>query len=215
MPRFDAVLFDLDGTLLYTLPDIHAAVCRALTLSGYAARTMEDTRRFVGTGSRELVRKSLPADALPEDVDRVLVTYRAEYKAALVVDTVPYAGIPDTLAALREKGIALGVVTNKPHENAVYIIGRCFPGVFGVTEGNRDGKPFKPAPDAVNAALDALGVTAERSLYVGDSEVDALTAQNAGMDCVLCAWGYRPRSELEKYPALGIIGAPEELLKHI
>ena len=215
MPHFDAVLFDLDGTLLYTLPDIHAAVCRALTLNGYGAHTMEDTRRFVGAGSRALVRKSLPADASPEEVDRVLVTYRAEYKAALVVDTVPYARIPETLAALRDKRLALGVVTNKPHENAVYIIDRCFPGVFGVTEGNRDGKPFKPAPDAVYTALDSLGVTAERALYVGDSEVDSLTARNAGMECVLCAWGYRPRSELEKYPALGIIGAPEELLKYI
>ena len=114
MPHFDAVLFDLDGTLLYTLPDIHAAVCRALTLNGYGVHAMEDTRRFVGTGSRELVRKSLPADASPEEVDRVLVTYRAEYKAALVVDIVPYARIPETLAALRDKGLALGVVTNKP-----------------------------------------------------------------------------------------------------
>lgn len=215
MAHFDAVLFDLDGTLLYTLPDIHSAVCRALSLCGYPARTMEDTRRFVGTGSRELVRKSLPANSSPEEVDRVLVTYRAEYKAALVVDTAPYDGIPDTLAALREKRIVLGVVTNKPHENAVYIIDRCFPGVFAVTEGNRDGKPFKPAPDAVNTVLDELGVTAARSLYVGDSEVDALTAQSAGMKCVLCAWGYRPRPELEKYTALGIIDAPEELLKFI
>ena len=83
MPHFDAVLFDLDGTLLYTLPDIHAAVCRALTLNGYGTHTMEDTRRFVGTGSRELVRKSLPADASPEAVDRVLVNRRQPGREAL------------------------------------------------------------------------------------------------------------------------------------
>lgn len=211
MPRYDAVLFDLDGTLLYTLPDIHAAVCRALALSGCAPHSMEDTRRFVGNGSRALVQRSLPPDTPAEEVDRVLRTYRAEYKAALVVDTVPYEGMPETLGALRRRGIALGVVTNKPHENAVYIIDRCFPGVFGVTEGNRDGRPFKPAPESVYAALSALGVPADRALYVGDSEVDFLTAQNAGMDCVLCSWGYRPRHELEKYSPLGIIDAPGEL----
>ena len=212
MSRYDAVLFDLDGTLLYTLPDIHAAVCRALALCGYAPHSMDDTRRFVGSGSRALVQRSLPAEAPAAEVDRVLRVYRAEYKAALVVDTVPYETIPETLDALRRRGLALGVVTNKPHENAVYIIDRCFPGVFGVTEGNRDGRPFKPAPEAVNAALASLGVTAERSLYVGDSEVDFRTAQNAGMACVLCSWGYRPRNELEKYTPTGIIDAPGELL---
>ena len=215
MPRFDAVLFDLDGTLLYTLPDIHAAVCRALTLCGYALHSMEDTRRFVGNGSRALVQRSLPPDTPAEEVDRVLRTYRAEYKAALVVDTVPYDGMPETLDALRRREIALGVVTNKPHENAVYIIDRCFPGVFGVTEGNRDGRPFKPAPESVLTALSFLGVPADRALYVGDSEVDFLTAQNAGMACVLCSWGYRPRHELEKYSPLGIIDAPGELLDYL
>ena len=105
MPHFDAVLFDLDGTLLYTLPDIHAAVCRALALNGYGAHTMEDTRRFVGTGSRELVRKSLPADASPEEVDRVLVTYRAEYKAALRKWPTPiiFTHAADNLASIDEE----------------------------------------------------------------------------------------------------------------
>ena len=214
MPHFDAVLFDLDGTLLYTLPDIHSSVNAALAACGYPTHSMDDTRRFVGSGSRALMARSLGADVPAEEIDRVLVTYRRIYKENLVVETVPYDGMNELLAALRERGLALGVVTNKPHENAVYIIDRCFPGVFGVVEGNRDGHPFKPAPDAVNAALAALNISAERALYVGDSEVDFRTAQNAGMDCVLCAWGYRPRSELEKYAPLGIIDAPWELLNY-
>ncbi|MBO6041335.1 MAG: HAD family hydrolase, partial [Oscillospiraceae bacterium] len=188
---------------------------RALTLGGYAPHSMDDTRRFVGSGSRALVRRSLPPDTPEEEVDRVLAIYREEYRAALVVDTVPYEGMAEMLGALRRRGLALGVVTNKPHENAVYIIDRCFPGVFGVTEGSREGRPFKPSPEAVEAALAVLGVRAERTLYVGDSEVDFRTAANAGMDCVLCSWGYRPRQELEKYAPAGIIDAPGELLSYL
>ena len=215
MARFDAVLFDLDGTLLYTLPDIHAALNRALTLCGHAANTMDETRRFVGSGSRALVARSLPGDTPDGEIDRVLGVYRAEYKAALMVDTVPYEGMAETLRALRDAGLRLGVVTNKPHENAVPMIEHYFPGLFAVTEGSREGRAFKPDPAAAQDAMRALGAAKDRTLFVGDSDVDYLTAANTGLESVLCAWGYRAREELRKFPALGLIETPAELLKFI
>ena len=215
MTHFDAVLFDLDGTLLYTLPDIHSAVSRALTLCGYPARTMDETRRFVGSGSRALVARSLGDGAPAEEIDRVLRTYRAEYKAALMVDTVPYDGMPELLQALRAAGVRLGVATNKPQENAERIIEHYFPGQFGAVEGTREGRALKPDPAICADAMAALDALPERTLFVGDSDVDFATAQNAGLACVLCAWGYRPREVLAELPALAVIDSPAELARVI
>ena len=215
MARFDAILFDLDGTLLYTLPDIHAALNRALTACGHRANTLDETRAYVGSGSRALVARSLGEATPDEEIDRTLIRYRAEYKAALMVDTVPYAGMCDTIDALYAAGIKLGVVTNKPHENAVPMIEHYFPGRFAVTEGSREGRAFKPDSAAPLDAMAALGVKKERVLFVGDSDVDYHTAANTALACVLCAWGYRARSELERFPALGLIDEPRELLEYI
>ena len=215
MPRFDAVLFDLDGTLLYTLPDIHAALCRALGICGHKANSLDETRAFVGSGSRALVARSLGEETPDEEIDRVLGHYRAQYKAALMVETVPYPGMEDALRSLHGAGVKLGVVTNKPHENAVPMIEHYFPGLFGVTEGSREGRAFKPEPAICFDAMRALGVEKERTLFVGDSDVDYLTAENAQLPCVLCAWGYRQREMLARFPALGLIDEPAALLKYI
>jgi len=215
MNRFDTVLFDLDGTLLYTLPDIHASVNAALSAFGYARNTMADTRAAVGYGSRWLIEKSLPEGSAAETVDRVLAFYRQYYNAHLVVDTVPYPGIGELLHALKGRGVRMGVATNKFHESAVKMMARFFPDTIEHTEGNIAGRPTKPAPDAALAAMAALGGTPERTLFVGDSGPDALTAANAGMACVLCAWGYRTEDELKSYDPLAVIRRPEELLDHI
>lgn len=215
MRRYDVVLFDLDGTLFYTLPDIHSAVNAALDMCGYGQNTPEETRRYVGYGSRWLIEKSLPEGAPRSEVDRVLIAYRGYYNDHLMVDTVPYPGIGEMLSALRERGAALGVATNKFHDSAVRIVNRWFPDVFGSVQGNIEGRPAKPAPDAALAAMSELGGEPERTLFVGDSGPDALTAANAGMDCVLCEWGYRTREELESYDALAVISRPEELLNYI
>ncbi len=214
-PRYDAVIFDLDGTLLYTLPDLHSSLNAALRECGYAERTLDETRRFIGNGSRKLIERALPGEAENPDVDRVLAVYRRVYRENLVVGTVPYPGMESTLFALRDAGLRLGVATNKPHENARYIIDTCFPGLFAAVEGSREGQPLKPDPAPVLRALRTLGVEASRSLYAGDSDVDYYTAVNSGADSVLCAWGYRARPELEKLSPPAIIDSPGELLNII
>ena len=215
MNRFDTVLFDLDGTLLYTLPDIHSAVNAALSQCGYGLNTMDETRTYVGYGSRWLIEQSLPEGAPRDEVDRVLAAYRAYYNDHLMVATVPYPGIGEALAALKERGIALGVATNKFHESAVKMMAWYFPGIFGSVQGNIEGRPPKPAPDAALTAMEELGGTTGRTLFVGDSSPDAQTAANAGMACVLCGWGYRAREELERCGPLAVISRPEELLDFI
>ena len=133
-----------------------------------------------------------------------------------MVDTVPYPGIAEMLTALRERGVALGVATNKFHDSAVRMMARYFPGFFGSVQGNIEGRPTKPAPDAALAAMEELGAARDRTLFVGDSGPDALTAANAGMACVLCDWGYRTREELESYEGpLAVISRPKELLRYI
>lgn len=215
MQTIDAVLFDLDGTLLNTLPDIHAAVNAALEAARCPLRTMAQTRAAIGDGSRKLIERSLPAGADEAAVDETLRLYRAAYNAHLTDRTVPYPGIGELLAELARRGLRLGVVTNKFHDNARAMMDKYFPGLIAVTEGNRADRPTKPAPDAVNAALEALGAAPERTLYVGDSGVDYDTARNAGLRCVLVSWGYWDRERLEKLSPPRIADAPEELLNII
>ena len=212
MNRFDAVLFDLDGTLLYTLPDMREALNRALTLCGHPTHTLEEVRTFVGNGVRKLVERAVPAGA---DPDPVYEAYEAWYARHGQDHVTVYPGIRETLAALRALGLRTGVVTNKNHADAVPMIERFFGPDMDVTEGKRPGRPVKPSPESLWDALKYLDVPRERALYVGDSGVDAATAANAGLACVLVSWGYRDRQELETCRALGVIDRPEELIDYI
>ena len=214
MNRFDAVLFDLDGTLLFTLPDMRLALNRALEQSGHPPRTLEEIRSFVGNGVRKLVERALPPGA-EADADRVYRCYSDWYSLHGQEHVEYYPGIRETVAALRERGIRTGVVTNKNHADAVAMMERFFGGLIEVTEGKRDGRPTKPSPEAALDAAKLLGVSPARTLYVGDSGVDAETAKNAGMACALASWGYRDRPELERMEALGVIDRAEELLDYV
>ena len=214
MNRLDAVLFDLDGTLLYTLPDMRLALNRALELCGHPPRTMEEVRSFVGNGVRKLVERALPPGA-EGDLEKVYAAYEAWYIDHGQDHVEYYPGVREMIAALRERGIRTGVVTNKTHPAAAAMIEHFFGDTMDVTEGKRDGRPTKPSPESVWDALDRLGVSSERALYVGDSGVDAETAKNAGLECVLVSWGYRDRPELERCGVLGVIDQAAELLKYI
>ena len=214
MPRFDAVLFDLDGTLLYTLPDMRLALNRALERFGHPPRTLEEVRSFVGNGVRRLVERALPPGA-EADADGVYRCYSEWYSLHGQERVEYYPGIRETLAALRARGIRTGVVTNKTHADADAMIRRFFGGDVDVTEGKREGRPTKPDPRALRDAMALLGAGPERTLYVGDSGVDAETAKNAGVACALVSWGYRDRAELARCGALAVADTAEELLNLI
>ena len=205
------ILWDLDGTLLDTLADLTDALNYAMTQFGYPHRTMEDVRRFIGNGARRLIALSVPEGA---DVDAVLQVYKTYYDAHCQIKTKPYDGILEALAVLGEK-YPMAVVSNKPDSAVKPLCAQYFPGIFA--RGESADCPRKPAPDMLLKTMEAIGV--ERCIYVGDSEVDVLTAKNAGVPVLSVLWGFRDRKEIEAeggqhfcdVPAM-LVGKLEEMI---
>ena len=185
------IIFDLDGTLLDTLEDLHAAVNHTMAQFGCPARSLEEVRQFVGNGVDQLVRLSLPGKDTDPPVEEVIAAYRAYYNAHCREKTGPYAGIPEALTALAAE-YPLAVVSNKPDSAVKPLCREYFGRIFSL--GERRDTPRKPAPDMVWRAMAAIGV--EKCIYVGDSEVDILTAQNAGVPCLSVTWGFRDKDVL-------------------
>ena len=209
--RPKAVLFDLDGTLLDTLPGLAASVNAVLRAHGEPERSLEEVRAFVGNGVRKLIARAAKGGEDRPDYPALLAEYRAHYLAHAAEGSAPYPGIPELLAALRARGVKLGVVTNKDEDAARALMERFFPGAFDVVLGGNAGRAPKPDPATPRAALEALGVPPAEALYVGDTDVDAATARGAGMDLRLCSWGFRARGDLEKLDAM-IVDTPSQLL---
>ena len=201
------ILWDMDGTLLDTLEDLTDAINYALAQFGYPQRTVEEVRRFVGNGARRLVTLAVPDGV---DADAVLRVYLDYYDTHCQIKTGPYAGIPEALEQLSRK-YPMAVVSNKP-DSAVRNLGaQYFPALFACGEGA--GCPRKPAPDLLFKAMKAIGV--ETCVYVGDSEVDVLTAQNAGVPCLSVLWGFRDRDEIEAAGGQHFCAHPCELTEKL
>ena len=213
MMKYKAVLFDMDGTLLYTLADMAAAVNHILSVHGYPLRTVEEVRAFVGNGARKLMERALPPDVTGDAFEALLEEYRQWYEAHACVKTAPYLGVPAVLAALHRAGVRCAVVSNKPDGATRELAARFFPGLPAF--GQRDGIPAKPAPDMVYHALAELGVEASAAAYVGDSEVDVALARNAGLPLVAVSWGFRGREALEEAGAALVVDDAATLLENM
>lgn len=197
------LLFDLDGTLLDTLEDLKDATNYALRVHGYLERTLAEVRSFVGNGALTLIRLCIPEG---EDPAPVLQTFRTYYSSHCRIKTRPYDGIPDALRELREK-YPVAIVSNKPDAAVKGLCDELFPGIYAL--GERPDYPRKPAPDMVRKAMDAIGV--EKCVYIGDSEVDILTARNAGVSCLSVTWGFRDEEDLLKSGAEHLCHTPADL----
>ncbi len=184
------ILWDLDGTLLDTLEDLADGVNHALTCFGYSQRTLEEVRRFVGNGARRLFEQAVPAGVDPEPA---LEAFQRWYPDHCQIKTRAYDGIPEALEIFKEK-YPLAIVSNKPDPAVKVLCADYFPGIFA--RGESTDCPRKPAPDMVFKAMEAIGV--EKCIYVGDSEVDVITAQNAGVPCLSVLWGFRDRADMEE-----------------
>lgn len=208
-----AALFDLDGTLIDSLEDIGGAMNAALAEVGQRAHALDDYRRFVGDGVHVLAQRALPAGADEALREATVAAFRRRYAARLLERTRPYPGIEPLLDALVARGVALGVVTNKPEPAARTIVERLFARwPWGAVVGDRPGLAKKPDPAGALEAARALGAPPGATLFVGDTDVDVRTARAAGMVAVGVLWGFRPRAELEAAGAAHVIGAPDALL---
>ncbi len=186
------IIFDLDGTLLDSLEDLYEAVNETLRRYGCPERTREEVRKAVGNGARNLIMRSLPGEKTDPPLEQVLADYQIYYDR-LCVDgkTCPYPGIPEQLEQL-SRNYPVAIVSNKPHISVKPLCEKFFPGIYAL--GSSDDTPRKPAPDMVRKAMAAMDM--ESCIYVGDSEVDVLTARNTGVPCLSVLWGFRDREEL-------------------
>lgn len=209
--KYELVIFDLDGTILDTLEDLTDSINHALKQFGYPTRALEEVRSFVGDGLLMLTRRALAPETDEDVVQKVLAEQKAYYKEHCADKTKPYEGIPELLGELKATGYKLAVVSNKADYAVQILCEQYFPGIFHMAVGEKENVRKKPAPDSVNAVLEELQVERDHAVYVGDSEVDIKTAENAGLDAILVSWGFRDADFLREQGAKRLVSTVSEL----
>jgi len=210
---YNTYIFDLDGTLLDTLSDLASAVNYAMHTHGMPEHGVDAVRRFVGNGVRVLMQRAVPGgDANPLFED-TLDTFRQYYLEHSLDTTRPYEGIPEMLGELRRRGCRTAVVSNKFDAATKELCHHFFVDSIEVAIGEHEAQGIhrKPAPDTVEEALRQLGVKKDNAVYVGDSDVDILTARNAGLPCISVLWGFRGREFLQAHGATTFVTHPQQL----
>ena len=213
MQQYYTYIFDLDGTLLDTLDDLVSAVNYALRTYGMPEHSRDAIRRFVGNGVRMLMIRAVPDGEQNPKFEEVFETFRKYYMQHSLDTTRPYDGISEMLAALRQRGCRLAVVSNKFDAATKELCKHFFPNTIEVAVGEHEAEGIrkKPAPDTVIEALSQLGVSSKNAVYVGDSDVDLETACNAALPCISVLWGFRDRGFLLAHGATTLITSPKEL----
>lgn len=210
---FDTYIFDLDGTLLNTLDDLASSCNYALSKNGMPKRTIEEVRQFVGNGVKKLMERAIPDGLSNPKFECAYAMFREHYLMHNLDTTKPYPGIIDLLTILKDKKKNVAVVSNKFY-TATQNLCRHFFGdeLVPVAIGERENIRKKPAPDTVLEALRQLGVRKDNSVYIGDSDVDILTAKNTGIPCISVLWGFRDKMFLETHGAEIFVETPNEIL---
>lgn len=187
------LIFDLDGTLLHTLPDIRDAINKALEDCGYGySFDLEGTKTLIGDGADMLLRRAMKDKKDDQEAFlRLKEAYMPKYRLYQGNTTAPFPGMTETLLKLKEQGIHLYVASNKPHALAKAIIEKCFPAnLFDSVTGHEEGDPVKPNPIQVERLFKNYAISQADCVYIGDSSVDVQTAENAHIPCGICLWGY-------------------------
>lgn len=215
MKKFDTIIFDLDGTLLSTLEDIADGVNYILDKYGYPKRTYDEIKSFVGNGAARLLGQALPDGHNTPDFEIILDEYKKYYLEHNNIKTSPYEGVMELLEVLSERKYKLAIVSNKSDKNVKSLNKIYFKNYIKTAIGQSDNIKRKPAPDMVCYAIDELDASLEKSVYIGDSEVDVLTARNANIDCICVTWGFRDKEFLKDQGAQYFIDEPYELLEFL
>ena len=211
-------IFDLDGTLTNTLESMTYSVNLTLKEMGLSQITKDQCRMFVGNGARVLIEESLKVSGDPKAsrIEEGMKIYGRIFDQNCTYHVTPYEGIPEMLKALKDRGIHLAVLSNKPDRQTVKVVKEIFgDNIFDYAQGQKDGIRRKPEPDGVWYLMEQMQVSKEECLYIGDSEVDAATGKNAGLKTIGVLWGFRDRKTLETAGADHLIERPEELLQFV
>lgn len=212
-----AVIFDLDGTLLNTLDDLADSTNYALSKFGYPTRTIEEVRQFVGNGVAKLIERAIPEGENNSNFEKCLSIFKENYAQNMYNKTAPYNGIIEMLSNLKSKGIKIAVVSNKFDLAVKELCKKYFEGFidFAAGENEAQGIKKKPAPDTVISVLNEFNFAPEDAVYVGDSDVDIMTAKNSKMPCISVTWGFRDEKFLLENGATILINAPSEIYNHL
>ncbi|RGH40890.1 HAD family hydrolase [Mediterraneibacter sp. gm002] len=215
---YKACIFDLDGTLTNTLDSLVYSTNETLKEMKLPQISEEQCRIFVGNGARVLIEKALGSSGT-ENLDRIeeaMQIYGRIFDANCTYHVVPYEGITEMLESMKNRGLKLAVLSNKPHKQAVHVVETIFgKETFQWIQGQIDTVPRKPDPTAVLQIAEKLGATPEETLYIGDSEVDVATGKNAQMHTVGVTWGFRGKEVLEDAGPELIVNSPEEIMNMI
>ena len=209
--KYKAIIWDLDGTLMDTLQDLYLATNHALQTYGMPERTLDEVRRFVGNGVRRLIQLAVPQGEENPLFEDVLKEFKAYYVVHCQDNTDLYDGIADTLKALKQQGKKMAVVSNKLQKGVDELYRDYLSSTIDVAIGERPGMQRKPAPDMVDLALQELGVTKDEAVYIGDSDVDIMTARNAGLPCISVLWGFRDKDFLIQHGATTFAEKPSDI----
>ena len=213
--KYELIVFDMDGTILDTLEDLKNSMNHTLKLHNMPERTLDEIRSFVGNGIRRLIELAVVAGTSAEQIDVIHKDFMKHYEVHCADFTKPYNGINDLIKELRNRGYKTAVVSNKADGAVQDLCIQYFPGLFDLSIGERPEIAKKPAPDMVNLALEQLQISKEKTVYIGDSDVDVATARNSKLDMIAVDWGFRTREFLIEQGAEIIVSKPEEILKYV
>lgn len=208
------VIFDLDGTLINTLEDLKNSTNYALSCLNYPTKTIDEICQFVGNGVAKLIERAIPDGKDNPDFQQCLETFKNHYSKNMYNKTAPYDKIPKMLKTLKQKGYITAVVSNKFDMAVKELCSKYFPDLIDFAAGENEacGIRKKPAPDTVLKVLEKFNLTNNEAVYVGDSDVDIMTAKNSRMPCISVTWGFRNREFLIKHDAEIIIDSPDEII---
>ena len=215
MKKYETIIFDLDGTLLNTLEDLADATNYALREMGMPQRILDEVRNFVGNGVRKLMERAVPEGINNPQFEETFAKFKEYYGIHCNDKTRPYEGILPLLRELKAEGLQLAIVSNKLDSAVKELAEIYFKGIVPVAIGEKPGVAKKPAPDTVYAALEELHMPAETAVYVGDSDVDIMTANNAGIPCISVLWGFRDEQFLKEHGATQLARVPADIKKFI
>ena len=215
MSKYKYVIFDLDGTIADTLEDLANSTNKALAYFGYAPQPIEKFKYFVGNGAKMMVERAMPQDSSQDVLDKALKIFIEDYAVNYINTTKTYAGLPEVLNELKNSGIKMSVVTNKPDYRAYEIVNKLYGDIFVRVAGHTDRFPLKPDPTLTFDVMKTMGCTSQNTVFVGDSGVDMKTALNANLDSIGVLWGFREENELKENGARFLARTPKDLLKII